>query len=155
MDGESLAMLFGVNYHVLKVNTNDLTHEDSLLQPSPGGNCLNWVLGHIIALRNRILQLVGEEPIWNDAQTAAYKRGSPPVTDATRARRFEEMLADLDRSQALLMEGLARLSPEALSASDAEGTLGEKLAMLQFHEAYHAGQVGFLRRLAGKKGAIQ
>ena len=32
--------------------------------------------------------------------------------------------------------------------------LGDRLSFLQFHETYHAGQTGILRRLAGKKGAI-
>jgi len=34
-------------------------------------------------------------------------------------------------------------------------TVGNQLAFFQFHEAYHAGQVGLLRRLAGKEGALR
>jgi len=45
-------------------------------------------------------------------------------------------------------EGLKRLF-------ELNQSLGSKLAVLQFHEAYHAGQLGLLRRIAGKKGAIQ
>lgn len=32
--------------------------------------------------------------------------------------------------------------------------LGETLSFLQFHEAYHTGQLGLQRRLIGKPGAI-
>lgn len=35
------------------------------------------------------------------------------------------------------------------------GNVGERLAFLQFHESYHAGQVGLLRRLLGKDGVIR
>jgi len=42
-----------------------------------------------------------------------------------------------------------------LGSADTKGSLAAKLAGLQFHEAYHAGQLGLLRRIAGKKGAIQ
>jgi uncharacterized damage-inducible protein DinB len=36
-----------------------------------------------------------------------------------------------------------------------DATVSEKLAFLQFHEAYHAGQIAILRRMAGKPGAIR
>ena len=32
---------------------------------------------------------------------------------------------------------------------------GTRVAFLNFHEAYHAGQLGVLRRLAGKPGALE
>jgi hypothetical protein len=35
------------------------------------------------------------------------------------------------------------------------GNLGETLFVLQFHEAYHAGQTGLLRRMAGREGVIK
>jgi hypothetical protein len=47
------------------------------------------------------------------------------------------------------------MTPEQLAHGDANGTLGDKLGFLQFHEAYHAGQIGLLRRLVGKEGKIQ
>ena len=28
--------------------TRDLTHADTLIQPKPSGNCMNWVLGHLL-----------------------------------------------------------------------------------------------------------
>mgnify|MGYP001101362822 CR=1 FL=1 len=33
--------------------------------------------------------------------------------------------------------------------------VAEKIAMLHFHEAYHTGQVGLMRRLLGKDGMIR
>lgn len=155
MNGESLAILFGLNHHVIQVNTKELTHEDSMVQPRPAGNCVNWVLGHLTATRNDIMQLLGEPVIWDAARAGRYIRGARPLVDPAEAVPLETILVDLARSQERLITALAQLSPEQLAECSDGRTLGEKLATYQFHEAYHAGQLGLLRRLVGRKGAIQ
>jgi len=153
MTREGLKRLFELNHYAIGVNARDLSHEESLMGPGPAGNCANWVLGHIVATRGAVLSLVGEQPVWDAAMGERYKRGSSPIArDA--AKPFPEILESLDRSQERLVAGLARLDDEALGKDDGE-SLGSKLATLQFHEAYHAGQLGLLRRIAGKKGAIR
>ncbi len=62
---DALNMLFGINYQVLKKNLDGVTHEESLIQPEGGGNCLNWVLGHIVATRDNAIRLLNQEPVWN------------------------------------------------------------------------------------------
>jgi len=175
MNPESLAMLYTYNHYVLTKNTDGLSHEDSLHQPHPGGNCLNWVLGHVVANRNEIMRLVGEPPVWQEEEAAPYVRGSQPLTDPSRAHPLPELLADLNRSQERLLMRLSQMSAADLAAAAGEKGVGEKaggdkaaadkavgnktvgnqLAFFQFHEAYHAGQVGLLRRLAGKEGALR
>ena len=155
MIGQTLSMLYNYNHHVLRLNTEGLNHEDSLVQPAPGGNCLNWVLGHIMANRNAILRLLGDEPIWSSEKAAPYERGSKPLTDAAMSVRLPEILQDLDRSQERIQAGLGRLRDEDLEAGSGDTRLGAKLAFFQFHEAYHAGQVGLIRRLIGKEGIIR
>ncbi|MCI0489736.1 MAG: DinB family protein [Blastocatellia bacterium] len=155
MDPGSLEMLFGYNHLTLHENIAGLSHTDSLLQPHPGGNCLNWVLGHIVATRNQVLKLLGKEPILNEEEAALYKRGSAPIKDGSRALLLEKLLADLDLSQELIVAGLKEASEEDLMAPAGTETVGRQLALLHFHEAYHAGQIGLLRRLAGKEGAIK
>ena len=152
MNTLGLKMLFGYNHYAIGVNARDLTHQESLRCPEPGGNCANWVLGHIVHTRGAILGLLGEKPVWDPAEGERYKRGSTPITGAT-ARPFPEILDALDRSQERVMAGLERVKPEELGTGG-EDSLAGKLATLQFHEAYHAGQLGLLRRVAGKKGAI-
>ena len=39
---EALLTQIGYDQYALKSNTAELTHEDSLVQPQAGGNCLNW-----------------------------------------------------------------------------------------------------------------
>ena len=156
MTAEALKLLFGYNHYAIGVNARDLTHQESLIGPQPGGNCANWVLGHIVQTRGAILSLLGEQPVWDAAQGERYKRGSAQVVgDAAGTRPFPEILEALDRSQERLLAGLSRIKDSDLGSAETKGSLAAKLAGLQFHEAYHAGQLGLLRRIAGKKGAIQ
>lgn len=155
MNPELLAKMFEFNHYCLEKNTKGLTHEDSLVQPHPGGNCLNWVLGHIVATRNSILKLLRESPIWRDEEAALYIRGSKPIQNGDNAHSFEKILNDYNRSQESILNALKGMSKDAMETKIDEETLGEKLAGLHFHEAYHVGQIGVLRRIAGKEGAIQ
>ena len=155
MSVESLQMLYEINQSALDLNVKGLSHEESLIQPPGGGNCLNWVAGHVVANRNFVLGLLGEEPIWTADESEPYKRGSAPIKDGSRARKFDEIVADFSKAQERIRAGLGRLKDEDLSRKQGEETLGDSLHLLQFHEAYHIGQVGLLRRIAGKPGAIR
>ena len=49
MTGNDLASMYEFSYLAISRNLKELTHEDSVLVPEPSGNCINWVLGHIIS----------------------------------------------------------------------------------------------------------
>ena len=157
----TLGRLFEFTYNVTLQNVAGFTHEESLREPPSAGNPLNWVVGHIVATRNHTLNTLGRDIFWSDEDIARYDRGSKPYADGWEALPFEKVLADYDASQNTLREALAALTPEQLSAPLPEdknpfklGSLGEMLAAFNFHEAYHAGQTGILRRILGREGAI-
>ncbi len=161
MGPELIAYQFDFNYNVAKINTGDLTQDESLATPPGGGNCINWVMGHVVTSRNGVMQLLGREPVWDAERAAPYSRGSEPIT-AADALPFEEILADYRRSQKTLREALAGLTDDDLKASSPiqffkgeQETVGSALAAFAFHEAYHLGQTGSLRHAAGKQGAIK
>ena len=56
MTGNELANMYEFSYGAIKRNLDDVTNDESLLQPPGAGNCLNWVLGHIVAARNTVLK---------------------------------------------------------------------------------------------------
>jgi hypothetical protein len=153
MDAELVRSLYEINHYAIKVNLEGLSHDQGLVSPDAGGNCINWVLGHILTQRRSILAMLGEDPVWSEELASRYRRGSEPVTDKAGARGLETMAADLDRAQERLIAGFERLS--ASPRTKERDDLIKNLAMLQFHEAYHAGQIGLLRRIAGAPGAIR
>jgi hypothetical protein len=155
MDGRALATIFEFSYGILNRNLEGITHEESLRAPEPGGNSLNWVLGHLLASRNGVTRLLGQPPAWDSPQAARYARGSAPLEADEAPVRFETLRADLERSQAPLLAALRSCPEEALAAATDNGDpLAQRLARLGFHEGYHGGQISLLRRILGHPGAI-
>lgn len=160
MDPTTLRMQLGVSAAVLKRNVEGLTHEDSLVQPKPGGNCANWVLGHMVRTRNNMLPLLGKDPLYPRERFAAYE--IEPITDGSDALRFEELLEAYERTNEPFLAGIGAMTAEQLAkpaplspTGNPDETVGSLLAVVAFHEAYHSGQMGMLRRLVGKEGVIK
>ena len=146
---------------VVAVNVGGLTHEDSLAQPQPGGNCLNWVLGHLLSVYDGVLPLLGREPVLGKAALQHYVRGAAPIERADEALDFSKLLAAWGEAVKRMDQGLADLAPEVLDRPAAsptgnpDETVRSLLTTVMFHQAYHAGQTAVLRRIAGKEGAIR
>jgi hypothetical protein len=154
MNAKTLKRMYGLNYEALKGNLEGMEHSDSLVQPQPGGNCANWVLAHILATRNLVLEPLGAGRAMPEERAKRFSRGSPPLTDPSEAVPLGELISLLERSQESLVSALTSAPESALTALLRDQTVGEFLGVLQFHEAYHVGQLGLLRRIAGKEGAI-
>src|SRR4051794_4037563 len=67
LTAQQLAEAHGRNVGIIKAQTAGLTHDESLLQLPFRGNCMNWVIGHILEGRNTILDLLGAEPAFDPA----------------------------------------------------------------------------------------
>lgn len=155
MIAEILLMQFQHTHATIRMNCMGVTQTESLFQPLPEGNCLNWVLGHIVVYRGDILELLGVEPVWSEAQAVPYRRGAPPITaQGEHVQPVERMIEDLNETQIRLAEALRGLTDEVLNESIEGESRARLLAGYQAHEAYHAGQLGVLRRMAGKPRAL-
>ena len=160
MTGKDLARMYEFSYAAINRNLQDVTHGESLAMPAEG-NCLNWVLGHIIASRNGALTLAGAAPLVLGEQLAIYRRGSHPegtggfVDLATLRGWLSDTQQQLIPALAVLSEEeLNQLVPEPQRRPPLTGSIGDALIRLHYHEGYHNGQIGLLRRVAGKVGAI-
>ncbi len=147
---------------VVEINLQGVTHEEGLIQPSPGGNCLNWVLGHLIWAYNGALPLLGQEPVMDKDAVKRYARGSSPITDPAEALDLQALLDGWKEASKRMDAGLAGLTQEVLDrpapnspTGNPNETVRTLLTTVAFHQAYHAGQAGILRRLVGKEGAIK
>jgi uncharacterized damage-inducible protein DinB len=145
---------------VVQRNVDGLTQEDSLVQPAPGGNCLNWVVGHLVDVYNQVLPLLGQKPVGEEGAFKRYARGTPPLENPAEALDFQDLLAAWDDASDRIDAGLASVTSEMLEKSvqgptnNPNETVRTLLPTILFHQAYHAGQTGLLRRIAGKPGAI-
>jgi uncharacterized damage-inducible protein DinB len=163
MTGTELANMYEFSYGAIKRNLEDLTNEESLVQPPGAGNSLNWVLGHVVAARNTVLKLAGRAPMVGEEITAHYGRGSQPLQPGDKVPDLATLRGILGDTQQRLVPALAALSYDALAQPVPEqmrrppltGSVADALIRLHYHEGYHNGQIGLLRRLAGKEGAIK
>jgi hypothetical protein len=146
---------------VVGANVAGLTHEQSLMQPRPAGNCLNWVMGHLLWAHDGALRLLGQEPVVPEGALERYARGGRPLTDPAEAMDFAEMVAAWERAAERVDAGLAALTPERLAepapfspGGNPDETVRSLVQTLLFHQAYHGGLGGVLRRGVGAVGAI-
>jgi DinB superfamily len=144
---------------VVKTNLDGIDDAESRVIPQPGGNPLNWILGHIIMVRQALLvKAGGRPPLLSAESTKAYGRGSTPGDNLPES--LPALLALYERSQEEMEAMLARLTedqlagPAPFSPAGPEASLATLLQKAVCHEAYHAGQLGIGRRLVGKSGAI-
>ena len=158
---QALLTQFAVNGWAAGVNLDGVTHEESLVRPGSGGNPLNWVFGHLIDARTAALALLGEKPVWNERERALYGTGSEPLAPGWKPLALDELGARHAESQERLMRALEAAAPATFERQvpkvfepQTKEPAGVQLAFLSFHETYHVGQLGLLRRLLGKPTAI-
>jgi DinB superfamily len=161
LDVEVFRHQAGMIRAVVGMNTEGMTQADSLAKPAPAGNCANWVLGHLLGVYNNALGLLGQDRVLPADRLERYKRGSAPLGDAGEAMDFGEMRDAWSRTCDAVDAGLAHLNPDGLDkpapfspSGNPNETVRSLISTVMFHQTYHAGQLGVLRRIAGKPGAI-
>lgn len=144
-----------LSYGALFRNLEGITHEESLVMP-PEGNCLNWVVGHIVSGRNRMMTQMGIAPVWQMDLAFFYSGREEARWTPQKAVDLKSLLTDLARSQQELLNALEAVPEAMLKTPDEKGrTLADALTFFHFHESYHGGQVALLRRIVGRPGVIR
>ena len=85
-------------HKVVHLNVDDITQQESLIQPQPGGNCLNWVIGHLVCVYDKVLPLVGQTPVMEKERLQRYDRGTPELQDGAEALDLKELMAAWDEA---------------------------------------------------------
>ena len=133
--------------HVVGLNTGEVSHEDSLTSAPNNGNSPNWVIGHMIVIRDKMRSALGLEAIADEKMLNTYDRGKQNVTKET-AYKLEDLLEMYNRGSD---EMIQRLEGDEVTDKEAIDTM----TVLLFHESYHAGQLGLFRRIMGKEPKIK
>lgn len=152
MDNQELLQTLKRHNYVIKRQTDGVTHEQSLLQPPFRGNCMNWVLGHMLAARNEILQALDQPIVLPAPADGFYQAGSEPVTPTSPAAPLATLLTGFDESLAHIEQGLQTVTEEKMATiinPERQTTLRASISFTVWHEAYHLGQLEYLRQLTG------
>jgi hypothetical protein len=157
---QSLIGFFDRNLEIIRMQTEGLSHEDSLIQLPFRANCLNWVVGHVLTNRRNIIQLLGEEDPLPGVDLDHYERESDPILGLDQGvLPLEDLLSYLEESQGILTGLLEKETADSLQRSASYRDRGEKtiaywLFFLYFHDSYHVGQTELLRQAAGTDDKI-
>jgi len=123
----------------------------------PAGHTPRWIVGHIAATRNRMAAMLGV-PVAASPWEGFFARGTSPA-DVPADLDMAEVLASFHTTQAAMAAAWETVTAETLARPlgrtmpDGTTTVAGGVGFLVWHEAYHLGQLGLFRRLAGKGGA--
>ncbi len=110
-------------------------------------NSAHWILGHVLFIRNSLIELLGGVPVWKEEDFKHFDRGQKPIQEQLNSPDLETLKEFFQKSE----NELVRLFSQdiVVRSEDRQNVVG-----LVFHESYHAGQLGIVRKLLGKEGAI-
>jgi len=158
MTTADLQAQLGFCHFCIATNLEEITEAQALKEPSPSGNPVNYVLGHIVAYRSHICKILAVPHPWKEAQIAVYDESWPKI-DKTRLVSLAKLKADEEHTHAILKAGIEEFDGDwdELWPGRKEGSMqsyGRRVQFFLQHEAYHSGQLGSLRRTLGLPGKI-
>ena len=160
IDAAYLASAYDRNVRIINMQTEGLTHEESLIQLPFRANCMNWIVGHLVTNRNNVLKLLNAEDHIDPVSLDQYVRDSEPLTaDSTDALPLEQLIHLLEAAQMNISKILEEIPSDQVQRKVAffgntEMTVGEWLLFFFFHDSYHTGQAEILRQAAGRDDKV-
>jgi DinB superfamily len=152
-----VAQLYAFNTNLYEKALEGLDREQALRQPTPNGNPILWIAGHLASSRFGIAAMLGQErPLpW----AKVFHRGST-LEDPSALPELSVVLEGWRDISAVLVPRLAaatdaELAPPAPRPFPIEDkTIRGAVTFLAFHEGYHLGQISYIRRGLGLSGLV-
>jgi hypothetical protein len=149
----NIAHQFKTNTGLFKRSTEGIPAERWLEKPGNDSNHLLWVAGHVAYSRGQIVKTLGTP--WTDPWSGLFAGGTKG-DGQNQYPEPAEIARVWDEVSEKLTAALNAATPEVLAqpaaagrAPQFDGKVSGKIAFLSLHEAYHLGQMGFLRKWLG------
>jgi uncharacterized damage-inducible protein DinB len=132
--------------HGIFENALDNLSDAIALKSLPGtSNHMNWLLGHIVHCRFMLSGMIGlqqSNPFGNMYWSAVAEAPYPTVEEIAR------QMTEISKS---MTDKIGELSDDELMARANEQTpsLNDIISFFAYHEAYHLGQIGLVRKGVG------
>ena len=148
----TVAEQFRITTNLFIKAMSDIDKATGMRRPGPVSNPLLWLAGHVIHFRTRLLSLVGVEREfpWGSMFDTGAKVGP-----AETYPEPEVLVAEWEQLSELLVNRLAALTeadllaPPAARVPSTDATLRGAIGYFSLHEAYHVGQMGYVRKWLG------
>ena len=151
-DFKNISGIYRANTDIINKAIADVRGEDWFRKPGDDSNHLMWLLGHVVVHRGLVLKTIGAR--WESSWAPLFTRGSERVDDAEYPS-VDEMQEAWNQISAQLKTALREAPEDVLTKASPEGMpsfdkkLSGTVAFLAFHDAYHTGQLSFLRKWLG------
>ncbi|HEX6719848.1 MAG TPA: DinB family protein [Pyrinomonadaceae bacterium] len=148
----NISGIYRANTDIITKAIADVKSDDWFRTPGDDSNHLMWLLGHVVVHRGVVLKTLGQQ--WNSSWASLFARGTERIADAEYPP-VEDMRAAWQQVSDQLRTALRESSAEILDQPVPEGSMSfdkkvsGTVAFLAFHDAYHTGQVSFLRKWLG------
>lgn len=149
---QPISLIYKLNNAVVARALAGLSDDEVWQSPPGGGNPIGWILGHVAEHRTVLLGLLGGH-LQTEWPARLFARGSRRGDRSTYPSRLAIESA-WNATHHVMRDAFAAATPEQLSAPatlELPGvrTLADQVAFAAFHESYHVGQMGYVRRQLG------
>ena len=147
-----IAFIFQTNDCLNRQTLSDLPPEALWKQPAGGGNSIMWIVGHITQTRAGMLSLLGDRAStgWGELfRRGAQKQDASayPAPQAIKAKGIE-LTKQLQAKLGTMTEEELAAPVTAVKLPNVNAVV-DALAFFAFHEAYHVGQLGYVKKALG------
>ena len=151
-DFTNIAGIFKSNTDIVNKAIGNVDPEHWFKGPGDDSNHLMFLMGHLVVHRGHTLRALNVE--WKTRWLSLFSQGADRVAD-TAYPSVEEMRAAWEEVSTKLANALkeptadvlAKTTPKGLPTYD--GKISGTVAFFAFHDAYHVGQVSYLRKWLG------
>ena len=155
---ESAARSLGTTNMLVPLVLGDLTDELARRRTRNGeGPSIAWEVGHILAFRCQLITLLGtpkESPFRVAFATSSATDGADYPTVAELLQHWKQIEADLQAALEGADESTVRRTVEGGGPHAGQSVLAA-VAFCVFHEAYHMGGLGAIRKALGLPGPAE
>jgi hypothetical protein len=126
--------------------------EEAMRRPGPVSNPLLWLAGHVTHFRTRLVTLIGvqREFPWGSLFDTGAKVG--PASQYPGPDEIVAMWGDLSgalEQRLMVLTETDLAAPPAQRVPSTDATLRGAIGYFSLHEAYHVGQMGYVRKWLG------
>jgi uncharacterized damage-inducible protein DinB len=146
--------LYGLSNNMLATSIRDLSDRDAKTRARGGtGPSIAWTIGHLCHFKILVLGLLGqtrENPFASTFANTPASDGADYASLAELAATFTQLNTELC---AALATSAARLdAPMPGAGPHDEKKVLDTVLFFAWHEAYHIGSIGAMRKEQGRKG---
>lgn len=152
---KTLMGTFGMTDFLVPLVLEDLTDDDARKRSRDGGGpSIAWMVGHLMHYRYYVMSMLGDERTgpYGETFTQDATDGSDYPTSAELQEKWAALATDF---QATLMSKSEDEWEAAGAGAHDEKSLRDQVTFFAWHEGYHMGALGALRKDMGYPGPAE